>query len=127
MSLDQLKVCLEDIRITISLKSNNSNFQAISSVAIKGIEIIGTNYLKYDISGLEESLRNDPDFQLDLKIIACELDLSKYLNPKSQLFIKLVRKIYMLKKENEVKKQINDVFNDPRKLDLIKKLDENDK
>jgi hypothetical protein len=53
MSLDQLKVCLEDIRISISLKSNNSNFQALSSVAIKGIELLATNYLGYDINGLE--------------------------------------------------------------------------
>lgn len=125
MSLDQLKIVLEDIRISISLKSNSSNFQAVSSVCIKGIELISTNYLNYDISGLEQSLKDDKEFQLDLRIISSEVDLSRYLNPKSQLFIKLIRKCYMINQENKIKKTINSVINDQDKLDLIKNLDNN--
>jgi hypothetical protein len=39
---------------------------------------------------------NDQDFLLDLQIISCELDLSKYLNPKSSAFLKVVRKMVVL-------------------------------
>jgi hypothetical protein len=42
--------------------------------------------------------------------------MSKYLNYKSQAFIKLVKKIYMIKQENEAKKALNDVLNNQDKI-----------
>jgi len=39
---------------------------------------------------------NDEEFILDLQIIAAETDLSKYLNPRSSAFLKVVKKMYVL-------------------------------
>jgi hypothetical protein len=64
-------------------------------------------------------LSNDVEFQLDLKIIASELDMSKYVNYKSQAFMKLIRKAYMIHQENEAKKVVNNVLNNPDKLNEI--------
>ena len=90
-------------------------------MAIKGIETV-SNYSGYDVSGLENELMNDPDFLLDLQIISCELDLSKYLNPKSSCFLKLVRKMYVLNAKNKMNKTINDINTNKDLLNKIKDL-----
>ena len=118
LQLNQLKIILEDIRITINLKSNKSSFLTISQGLIKGIETISC-YSGYDVSGLEEQLMSDPDFILDLQIIAAETDLSKYLNPRSSAFLKVVKKMYMLNTQNKMKKTISDINENK---DLINKI-----
>ena len=64
----------------------------------------------------------DPDFILDLQIISCEIDMSQYINPKTSALLKVVKKMYQKNKENEIKKQIDNVLNDQIKLDKIKNL-----
>jgi len=48
----------------------------------------------YDVSGLTDDLYSDPQFIYDLQIISCELDISKYINPKTSVLLKVVRKAY---------------------------------
>jgi hypothetical protein len=48
--------------------------------------------------------------------------MSKYVNYKSQAFIKLIRKMYMINQENNIKKQMNNILNDPEKIELIKNI-----
>ena len=122
LKLEQLKVILEDVRITINIKSNKSSFLTISQGLLKGIETL-SNYSGYDVSGLEVELMNDPDFLLDLQIISAETDLSKYLNPKSSAFLKVVRKAYILNSQNKMKKTISDINMDSNLLNKIKNLD----
>ena len=91
-------------------------------MAIKGIETMSI-HLGYDLTNLETELFNDPDFLLDMNIISCELDLSKYLNPKSSCFLKLVRKMYVLNAKNKMNKTINDINTNKDLLEKIKNLE----
>ena len=91
------------------------------NVELKGIETIST-YSGYDITGLTEEIMKDEDFLLDLKIISCELDISRYNNVKSPCFIKLVKKVYQKNQENKIKNEMNKVINDTDKIEKIKNL-----
>lgn len=122
LNLDQLKLILENIRTIINIKQNKTNFITISSNIIKGIETIST-YSGYDVSGLEQQLLGNPEFIMDLNILSAETDVSKYLNPKSSVFLKIIRAMYQINNEHKIKKQFNDVMNDPKKLELIKNLE----
>jgi hypothetical protein len=114
-------VILENIRITLNLNRNSNIFMNTVNVGLKGIETIST-YSGYDITGLTEEIMKDEDFLLDLKIISCELDISKYINPKSSAFIKLVKKIYSKNQENKIKNEMNKVINNPDKIEKILNL-----
>ena len=121
LNLNQLKIILEDIRISINLKTNKNSFMNLSQIALKGIETI-SNYSGYDVSGLEQELMNDESFIMDLQIIAAETDLSKYLNPKTSAFIKVIRKMHMINKQNQMKQTINNLNNNPNILNKINEL-----
>ena len=105
----------------MNLNRNAELFNTGVSVGLKGLETI-SKYSGYDVEGLEKELMNDRDFLLDLQIIQAEIDMSKYINPKSSAFLKVVRRMYMLNQQNEVKKQLDNVLNDPNKLNEIKNL-----
>ena len=121
LNLNQLKVILEDIRITINLKSNKSSFLTISQALLKGIETVSI-YSGYDVSGLEQELMTDPDFIMDLQILSCELDISKYLNPKSSCFLKIIKKAYMLNTQNKMKNSLSKINDNKDLLNKIKEL-----
>ena len=121
MSIDQLKIILENIRVELNLSRNKEIFITTVSTGLKAIETV-SNYSGYDVHGLEDELMKDPDFILDLQIISCEIDMSQYINPKTSALLKVVKKMYQKNKENEIKKQIDNVLNDQIKLDKIKNL-----
>ena len=100
---------------------NKQMFNDTVQFALKGIETI-SNYSGYDVSGVADDLMNDPEFILDLKVIQCEIDMSKYISVKSSAFMKVVKKMYMKNKENEMKKEFENVLNDKDKLEKIKNL-----
>ena len=120
-SIDQLKIILENIRIQMNLNRNKDMFINGVSIGLKGLETI-SNYSGYDVTGLEYELMNDPNFLLDLQIIQAEVDISKYINPKVSALLKVVKKMYQKNKENEIKKQMDNVINDKEKLEKIKNL-----
>ena len=66
---------------------------------------------------------SDPDFVMDLKIISAELDLSKYINPKSSCFLKLIKKAYTINQEQEIKKILNDLTNNKDKMQELINLE----
>jgi hypothetical protein len=121
-NIDQLKVILENIRITLNLSRNQNIFNNCVEAGLRGFETIST-YSGYDITGLTNELLNDPEFQMDLKIISCELDISKYVNPKTSAFLKVLKKVYTKHQQNEMNKKLNNVFNDKDKLEKIINLD----
>ena len=122
LNYNELLTILENIRTTINIKQNKANFIVLSSNLIKGIETI-SNYSGYNVEGLENYLMNNEEFNIDLQIISCELDISKYINPKSSCFLKIVRAMYMMNNENKMKNQINNVINDKDKLQELINLD----
>ena len=89
---------------------------------MRGFETL-SNYSGYYISGVSDDLMNDPDFIMDLKIISCEIDISKFISPKSSAFLKVIKKFYTKHQENEMKKQLDNVLNDKDKIDKILNLD----
>ena len=72
---------------------------------MRGFETL-SNYSGYDITGVTNDLMKDDDFLMDLKIISCEIDVSKYISPKSSAFLKIVKKVYMKNQENKMKKNL---------------------
>ena len=107
LSIDQLKIIRENIKFELNLKRNHSIFFNTLEVTTTAIENISTNIFNIDIKGGYKELSKDPEFQLDLLMISSEIDISKYINPKSTVFIKLMKQYYMLYNMNKVKKQIN--------------------
>ncbi len=84
-----------------------------------------SNYSGYEVSDMEQELMNDPDFLFNLKVISCEIDISKYINPKSVVFMKIFKKMYQKNKEHQIKKQFDNVLNNPDKIEKIKNLNLN--
>ena len=121
LDINKLKTILEDIRCTISLSSNKQNFITLSSTILKGIEKIAC-YSGYDVENLEQELMKNPEFIYDLNILQCEIDVSKYINSKSSVFLKIVRKMYTLQQENKIKSQVNEIINNEDILEKVKNL-----
>ena len=121
MNLDQLNVILEDIRITLNLSKNKQTFNNIVQFGLNGFENI-SKIAGYNIDGLTEELMKNPDFRLDLDIISCEIDMSKYINPKTSAFIQVVKQAIIQNKKYEIKSKLDNLFNDPSKIDLLKNL-----
>jgi hypothetical protein len=48
--------------------------------------------------------------------------MSNFVNPKQSCFLKIVKKMYVKNKENEMKKQFENVLNNTDKLEKIKNL-----
>jgi len=118
MSLDQLNVILEDVRISLSLSRNKNIFMHVAETSLRGFENI-SKYSGYDVSGLTDELLNDPDFIIDLQIISCEVDVSKFVNPKTSAIFKVIKKSYEMNQKNKVNGLINDVMNNKDKLEKI--------
>lgn len=122
LSIHQLNLILEDIRITINLDRNEDIFMTSTQLMLRGIEST-CKYTGYDIDGMTDEIYNDPEFIMDLKMISAEIDMCQYINPKTSAFLKIIKKIYTKHKENEVKNQMDKVLNDNDKLEKIKNLD----
>ena len=91
---------------------------------LRGAEMVG-KYSGYDIDGLSEDLLKDPDFIMDLQLISCEIDLSKYIDPKKAVFLKILKKAYEKRHENNIKNNVNNFLNDPEKINRIKNININ--
>ena len=74
--------------------SRNTNvfIDSVRSILTTGEKVVSMS--GYDVSGLTDDLYSDPQFIYDLQIISCELDISKYINPKTSVLLKVVRKAY---------------------------------
>ena len=77
----------------MNLSRNKEIFKNGISIGLKGIETI-SNFCNFNVKGLTEELMQDNQFQSDLQIISCETDLTKYINPRSSAFLKVVKTMY---------------------------------
>ena len=126
LNISQLEIILENCRIELSVFRNKQNFSDCVEFGLRSVENI-SSYTGYDVSGVSDELMNDESFKFDLKVLASEIDISKYLNPKNAVALKIIKGFYMQYKKNKVKKQLNDLFKDKNKEQLIKDLDKNKK
>ena len=106
----------------MNLSRNKEIFTNGITIGLKGIEKI-SNYVGFDLNGLTDELMQDSNFQLDLQIISCETDLTKYINPRSSAFLKVVKTMYQINSKNELEDKIKNVINDPNKFERINNLD----
>ena len=121
LSVDQLKLILENIRLELNLQRNKNMFMTIATNGLRGVETLSI-FSGYDVTGLSEELLKDPDFIMDLEIISCEIDASKYVTPKASALLKIIKKGYELKEKNDVKKNLDIVNNDPQKIEKLMNL-----
>lgn len=80
----------------------------------RGIEKGAKTLFNVDIEGGYDELQRNPEFQLDLLMVASEIDISQYLDPKTSLFLLLLKEYYSRYSINKIKNKLNEV-----------KLDEN--
>ncbi len=121
MRKNELEILLENIRCEISLKKNKEMFETIVHSSLVGIEKI-SSYCNYNVEGLTNNLMKDESFLYDLKIIQCEIDCSRWISPKSSAFLKVIKTMYMINQENEIKNQINKVINNEDVINKIKNI-----
>ena len=121
LSTEQLQIIIENIRIELNLGRNKDMFTTIVSNGLRGAEMVG-KYSGYDVTGLENDLMHDPEFIMDLQIISCEIDLSKFVSPQKSAILKVIKKAYEKNTENKVKNTMTNVLNDKNKLDKILNL-----
>ena len=50
---------------------------------------------------------DDPEFVIELRMLACEFDFSEYLSVKSIIFIKLLKRYYMKWQLTKLQSKIN--------------------
>lgn len=122
LDINKLKIILENIRVQMNLSRNKEIFTNGITIGLKGIEKI-SNYVGFDLNGLTDELMQDSNFQLDLQIISCEIDLTAYVNPKSSAFLKVLRKAYEINTKNELENKMSSIINDQNKFERINNLD----
>lgn len=103
------------------MKKNSDLFLNTAKTAIIGYEKVMC-YSGIDINGVSEELLKDENFLYDLKMISAEIDLSKYINPKSSAFIKLLQKSYSKYEENKIIKNVEKKLDDKNLLDKLKNI-----
>jgi hypothetical protein len=66
----------------LNLKKNGDLFLSTVKNTIIGYEKVMV-YSGVDINGVADELLKDENFLYDLKMISAEIDLSRYINPKT--------------------------------------------
>ena len=122
LKLNELQVILENIRVEMNLSKNREMFNTLVSTSIIGLEKV-SGYLGYHVDNLSQDLMKDESFQYDLKILQCEVDISRYINIKSSCFLKIIKTMYIKNQEYEMKNSLDKVINDENIINKIKDLD----
>lgn len=121
MTIDQLKLLLENIRVELNLKKNNTLFIDTCKNLLVGYEKVML-YANVDLKGIADELINDPNFMYDLQLISCEINISNYINPKTSCLIKLIQKSYMKYEENKIINNFENKLNNDDILNKIKNI-----
>jgi len=126
MSLNnnELLFILEQIRCELNIKRNSNIFENVIQTGAITFENILLKIFNIDVVGCFDEMKNDPEFSYELAIIACEYDISSYLDPKKVLFIKMIKNYYLKYKENKIMQQLKNIEIDKNKLN---KINENEK
>jgi len=100
---EQLYIIIENIRVELSISRNYNIFNNVIETSAITFENILLKIFNIDVVGTFEDLKkNDPELAIELSIIACEYDITKYIDPKKMVFIKLLKTYYMKYKENKI-------------------------
>lgn len=117
----KLKVLLENIRIELNLKKNSTLFIETSKNLLVGYEKVMC-YSGIDIKGVWDELINNPDFIYDLQMISCEIDISRYINPKWSAFLKVLQSSYYKYEQNKIINNFNEKINNDEIIEKLKNI-----
>jgi len=120
---EQLLCLLESIRVELNIRRNGTIFENIIETSALTFEQILNKLFNIDVTGtFDEMKQSDPEFVIELKMLACEIDFSQYVSIKKIIFLKLLKKYYMnytinkslkninINVDNEKLKELNDKF-----------------
>lgn len=109
LSTSQLECIHENILFELNLSSNASKFNNGIEFIMRSLEKVSTNVFGYDVDGAWDELSKDQEFIMDLRMIQCELDISRYISPKASLFLKIIKKYYMRYNHNKITKKLDNL------------------
>lgn len=119
LTIKKLQITLDNIRYEISLRKLNVNAEnLVKTGAMVAEKIIS---MAYDISGTVEELWLDEDFRDDLKLVLCEIEIEKVINPKSALLLRIVRIAYVRNQLNKVNKNVESMVSQKVPSDFLDK------
>lgn len=85
LNVQQLELVLENIRFELNLKRNHYIFYNTFEFLATSFEGLMKNVVGINVDDGYAELKKDPNFQMDLLMVASEIDVSKYVNPKTSL------------------------------------------
>jgi len=106
-SLGDLQVTLENIRLELNIGRNNKTVMSSAETVLRTFESLA-GIMKIDISGSSDELLRNPDFMHDLKMMACEINVSEFITPQRSVFMRGLTVYYKKYYENKLKNKIDD-------------------
>ena len=88
--LKTLTVIYEEIQIGLNSSKDYEQFINMFSTSLKCIEFVSNILLGISITGLQEEVLREID-EFDLKQLACELSLSRYISPQKRVMLVAVK------------------------------------
>jgi len=115
-----MQIILENIRFELNLKRNHYLFFNTLEVAATTFEKFASLYFAIDFNGCYAELKQNPEFEMDLLMVASEIDINQYINPKTSLFMHIIKSYYMKYAENKMQTQMSTQNINPEKLQEFK-------
>ncbi len=69
-------------------------------------------YTGVNLEGITSILMNDQDFMYDVNMLSCEVDLTIYLNPKTNILLKIAQQSYILYNKHKMEDKLNELLSD---------------
>ena len=85
-----LTVIYEEIQIGLNSSKDYEQFMNMFSTTLKCIEFVSNILLGISITGLQDEVLNEID-EFDLRQLACELSLSRYVSPQKRVMLVAVK------------------------------------
>ena len=85
-----LNIIYEEIQIGINQSKDYEQFMYMFSTSLKAAEFISSLMLGLNITGLKDDILEEIS-EFDLRQLACELSVSRYVSPKMRLMLIAVR------------------------------------
>ena len=114
-TLDDLNIIIVNIKYELTIKSCTTKFLSFVNNGISIYENIAVS-LGVDLSGLNQELQNNEDFQTNLKILACEANLGSYVDAKKAVLFYFITGTIKQFQVNKNKKLIEQKVNNSNNI-----------
>ena len=110
---EELKAYLDEFDAIVST-SNGDTFMTDSILqCIKLIEGVSANTKRYNVSGLSEMLRLNPQFNSLMKQLYLKYSIFENIPPEYQLVLVVITSAYICKNMNSKREELNQYLNEP--------------